>query len=205
VAQGDTMYTIADRFGISDWRTICDHADNAALRAKRPHPHVLEPGDVVAIPDAEPPRKVVLDGRTQFTRRARDQQILSVTLLHPNFSPISDTEVTLSIDGSRRTLKTDARGVLQVEVPIDARRVTVVVRDDVWDLDIGHLNPLRETRDDGRSGCAARLHNLGYIDRDANDDEIAEAIRRFQLDHNVPRTGALDGETVRALIDRHGC
>jgi hypothetical protein len=205
VAQGDTMYTIAAKFGVTDWRTIYDHPDNAALRARRPHAHVLEPGDTVAIPDAELPLKVALDRRTEFVLRGREQQLLSVTLLHPSFTPMADTEATISVDGARRVVKTDARGVLQAEVPVDARSLTIVVRDDEWELDIGCLNPLRDTRDEGHSGCTSRLHNLGYIERGAHDGELAEAIRHFQLDHHLPRTGALDAATVSELTDRHGC
>jgi len=205
VAQGDTMYTIAAKFGVRDWRTIYDHPDNAGLRARRPHAHVLEPGDTVAIPDAEVPLKVALDRRTEFVLRGRERQLLAVTLLHPNFAPMAATEATISVDGTRRVIKTDARGVLQTEVPVDARSVTVTVRDDEWELDIGCLNPLHDTRDEGHAGCTSRLHNLGYIERGASDGELAEAIRQFQLDHNLPRTGALDGATIRGLTDRHGC
>src|SRR4051812_7845845 len=52
VRPGDSLSSIATRNGFSSWRDIYDHPDNALLRARRPTPNVIVPGDVIIIPDA---------------------------------------------------------------------------------------------------------------------------------------------------------
>jgi hypothetical protein len=51
VVSGDYLSKIAKRFGFDDWRTIYNHPDNAAFRAKRPNPNLIYPGDRLMIPD----------------------------------------------------------------------------------------------------------------------------------------------------------
>lgn len=51
VVDGDTMEKIAADNGFADWHTIWNDPGNAALRAKRPDPHWIFPGDQVFIPD----------------------------------------------------------------------------------------------------------------------------------------------------------
>src|SRR5690606_17426642 len=50
VAQGECLSTIAHRFGLESWKVLWDHPENAPLRERRKSPHVLLPGDVVAVP-----------------------------------------------------------------------------------------------------------------------------------------------------------
>lgn len=51
VTDGDTMSQIAVDHGFSDWRVIWDDPANAGLRAQRPDPDKIFPGDQVFIPD----------------------------------------------------------------------------------------------------------------------------------------------------------
>src|ERR1700721_2282773 len=53
VQQGDHLSGIAREPGFADYRTIWNHADNAQLRKDRENPHVLNPGDVIHIPEKE--------------------------------------------------------------------------------------------------------------------------------------------------------
>ena len=53
VTQGESITTIALRYGFRDPKAIYDHPDNAELKKKRPSPDILFPGDVVIIPDKE--------------------------------------------------------------------------------------------------------------------------------------------------------
>ncbi|MEA1932860.1 MAG: LysM domain-containing protein [Thermodesulfobacteriota bacterium] len=50
VVSGDTMVRIASRHGIANWRTIYNHAENAAFRALRPNPDRIYVGDEIYIP-----------------------------------------------------------------------------------------------------------------------------------------------------------
>ena len=45
VKKGDYLVKIAHEHGFDDWRTIYNHPDNVAFRARRPNPNLIHPGD----------------------------------------------------------------------------------------------------------------------------------------------------------------
>ena len=51
VSPGDCFASIAKANGFFNYRTLYDHADNAALKAKRINPNQLVEDDVVRVPD----------------------------------------------------------------------------------------------------------------------------------------------------------
>ena len=101
VVQGDTLYTIAQQNGFPNWRTIYDHASNAALRVLRPNPHVLHPGDIVQIPDVpkRPTLEVPLDARTAIVRVPLGQQLFRLLLVDDDRQPLTNTAFTLTFAG----------------------------------------------------------------------------------------------------------
>ena len=63
VKQGECLSSIAAKYGFGDWKALYDHPSNAALKKKRPNPHVLFPGDVVSIPEKEKKQARVKTGQ----------------------------------------------------------------------------------------------------------------------------------------------
>src|ERR1017187_5867430 len=53
VRQGDHLSKIAKAFGFSDYHTIWNDPNNAALKQQRQNPNVLFPGDSLFIPDRQ--------------------------------------------------------------------------------------------------------------------------------------------------------
>jgi len=51
VQLGDTLSRIAVRHGLPSWRMIYNSPDNAEFRRKRPNPNLIQPGDVLILPD----------------------------------------------------------------------------------------------------------------------------------------------------------
>lgn len=51
VQAGDHISWIAEKHGFSSYHTIWDDPANTGLRAVRPNPHQLVPGDEIVIPD----------------------------------------------------------------------------------------------------------------------------------------------------------
>lgn len=49
VRSGDNLTQIGRRFGMS-WRELYEHPENSALRARRPDPNEIFPGDAIIIP-----------------------------------------------------------------------------------------------------------------------------------------------------------
>jgi hypothetical protein len=209
VEAGETLYTIAQRYGLDDWRAIYDHPDNAALWGRRSNPQVLHPGDLLQIPDdVRAGVPVALDRRTTLVRREAGQQPLTLMMENLDGTPMRQIAYELQFAGGARRGHTDESGKIAVEIPIGAREATLTVGDHRWRLEVGSLNPLESTDDHGVSGCQGRLTNLGYFrgQIDGRDGpELQDAIGRFQLDHNLPCTGRLDDATWRALDERHGC
>ncbi len=51
VKKGDSLSRIAARQGLPSWRMLYDSPDNAAFRRRRPNPNLIQPGDVLILPD----------------------------------------------------------------------------------------------------------------------------------------------------------
>jgi len=209
VEQGETLYSIAKKHGIPNWRAIYDDPANEELRRKRPNPHVLQPGDEVQIPDPPPDAglAVTLDARTEVTRVRKGFQLIRFTVLDTDLVPIAAADYRLSFKGGEHKGKTDERGDLRESVPVDATEVTLEVGKDKWELGVGLLNPIDPDADDGGvAGAKARLRNLGYfvaaIDGELGSDAVT-AIRHFQTDHGLPATGEMDDATRKKLLDAH--
>lgn len=56
VQKGEFLSKIAKKYGYGDWKKIYDHPANAPFRANRPDPSLVQVGDEICIPDAEPRR-----------------------------------------------------------------------------------------------------------------------------------------------------
>ena len=77
-----------------------------------------------------------------------------------------------------------------------------------WKLNIGDLNPVADTRDEGMSGIQMRLRNLGFdpgpIDGIVGPRTTA-AIRAFQKKHPpLDVDGVCGPETTARLLQEHG-
>ncbi len=209
VEQGECLSTIASKNGLT-WRQLWEHPDNAALREKRKNPNILHPGDEVAIPEKKRPSvALALDGTTTVTRRRADHRPLVLRVVDANGAALTDTEYKLVPTGTaERRGRTDKQGVLREELPLSVKQAKLEVGELRFDLDIGHLNPLERTDDDGVSGAQARLKNLGYrtgkIDGKLGPRTEA-ALRAFQTDEGLDVTGTLDEPTRTRLAARHGC
>lgn len=207
VAQGDSLDSIAARFGL-ELAALRELADNAELLRKRPHPQILHPGDVVAIPEVVPGIEVALDTRTSFRRRRRALPRFSLVLQHLDGAPMAEVAFELRHAGGTLTGTTDAAGRLVVDLPLAATSCTITAGAYAWDVDVAHLNPVHETDDGGISGCQGRLRNLGYYHGEidgAASEALREAVALFQVACGLPRTGELDDATIDRLHERHRC
>jgi hypothetical protein len=92
VDPGDCFASIAKAKGFFNYRTLYDHADNAALKAKRPNPNQLVEDDVVQIPDkAFKVVNLTLDGTKKFVldRRKTKLRILLTDSKKTALTPVS--------------------------------------------------------------------------------------------------------------------
>jgi hypothetical protein len=209
IEQGDHLPQIADEHGFSDWHTIWDDPSNAELRQQRKDPGVLAPGDRLYIPNKKPS-----DGETapsSSTARFRVKRSLpKLRLIVRGFGgkPLASTDCKVTVSGASTTVRTDADGLVEIDLAPDATEATLEANGQSWTLKIGHLDP-----PDTDTGLWARLRNLGYlVDEETHDadappdaDALAFAIELFQRDHRL----TVDGTDVQSVKDKlreiYGC
>lgn len=210
VQQGECLSSIAHQYGISDWRQLWNHPDNAALRGRR-NPHILKPGDIVKIPDDIGPAFNGHSGEAGAFRLSPAPPTEIRLILTDNFgNPYSQKEYRVEIAGESITGTTAEDGLLSCEIPPEATRAVLTLwlesstgspgRKLTWELDLGYLDPIEEI-----SGVQARLRNLGYDIDDISgslDEPTRRAIRMFQAEEQLRITGEIDDSTRARLEQR---
>jgi Putative peptidoglycan binding domain len=189
VGPGDCLARIAKKYGFSDWRTIYDHADNAALRDKRKNPHVLHPGDEVHVPEkSDTPRSASAGQSLKFRLKTR-RSVVRIRVADEQHRAIAGKKYRLKV-GDRTydgTLNSDAVVEHDVDPTVDDGELTIWFAPDnpyTFALALGHLDPIAEV-----SGLQARLRALGYLSgpvTGALDDATRAALRTFQAEHVTP-------------------
>lgn len=210
VRQGEDLFVIADAHGFRDYRTIYDDVANLALRVARPDPAILFPGDEVMIPDREDRIEEAATGRRHQFQVIRSSRVLRLRLLDAFDQPFVHEPYQLVIDGVLvpGDFRTDDDGALVHEIHGKSRAGSVTVAAYTWNIDIGSLDPVGSTPDDGVAGVQGRLFNLGYdvgvIDGVAGRRTL-QAVREFQEDRALKVTGVIDDLLKAALVAAHGC
>ena len=210
VEAGDTMVSIAHRYGFREWRTIYEHSANADLRRARPDPDVLQPGDSVVVPDKQPRVHVCATERRHRFKLKPLTAAFRLVVRDDMGVPMAGKKYKLEVEGQtiEDRLPGDARIERAVKPTTKKAKLTVWPDDDdkeyeiVWELAIGHLDPVDQVR-----GWKARLANLGYgVDpgSDAVDDATVQALKQFQAQVGVPVTGSADEATLQKLKLVHG-
>lgn len=202
VEQGEHLSGIAAKYGFRTINVIWEHASNAALKARRKNPHVLLPGDQIAIPDKQ--EKIESRGTTETHRFVLVGQKLTlrITLRDINDKPRPGVSCTLTISNESKPVVTDGAGTITTAISKSARTGTLVVQDLDLPLLIGHLDPVEE-----KSGQLGRLNNLGYEAGEPDSPHILfrSAVEEFQCDQKMAVTGKCDTATQARLKRVHGC
>ncbi|HUE22743.1 MAG TPA: peptidoglycan-binding protein [Bryobacteraceae bacterium] len=215
VQQGEHMSGIAQQYGFSDYNTIWNDPNNAALQAQRQNPNVLNPGDQVYIPDKTAGSySGATDQQHKFTSAVKPLT-LQVTLQQMYYEPIANKSCQLTVGLDQWNVTSDGNGLVQHSISKTATDATVTVNDTItvegasvpWqielDFKIGSLDPI-----DQQSGQVARLANLGYY-RGSLDTvdatELESAVEEFQCDNGLDLDGICGPATQAKLKDVYGC
>jgi N-acetylmuramoyl-L-alanine amidase len=219
VKQGDNLDLIAVRFGFKDHTDIYNHPENADFKAQRSDPDTLFPGDRVFIPNRVKQQPCATDQHWTFVLRL-PKKVLRITVEDFEGKAVADTPYRLVVESTgsvmgrllatqRQTFEgnTNAAGLLEQPVPLNARRGTLTVGSFVRDLAVGELNPPEETADNGISGIQARLANLGFdpgpVDG-AWGPQTEAAVRAFQAEHPALTVDGICGpDTLDKLKSEH--
>jgi hypothetical protein len=220
VKQGDHLSGIAHAFGYSDYDTIWNDPNNAALKQLRKNPHVLFPGDSIFIPDKESqtyPRPT--EKRHDFVLKAKPLQI-KIRMERAYLKAISSTQCDLTVGTDKGDLVSDGDGAVQRAIAKDAEQATATIhepipgtpatgagssatRDTVVPVRVGYLDPVEE-----KSGQLQRLSNLGYFRGSFDSPDPADvdsAVQEFQCDEGLQVDGVCGPATQAKLKLIHGC
>ena len=208
VRQGESIPSIAERYGFNDWNVLYQHGENGDLRSLRPDPNVLAPGDKVFIPTKEQKYVEVATEQTHRFQLSRRMEQIRLVLEDEDGTVFAGKKYVLTVGSIEVEGTTDGDGVLEEEVPAiaDEAELQVWLEDGaapmVWKLDIGRLDPI-----DTVSGVQARLNNLGF-DSGPEDGDLGEqtaaALKAFQQRMGLEPSGILDDETKQRLVAEHG-
>ena len=202
VNPGDHISGIAQSFGFDDYNDVWTHPDNADLAAQRTDPHVLQPGDTLAIPEvkAAPAANKPTSAKHPFQIKQSPLK-LRLTLLDLNAKAIPSAQVTVA----GTSLTTDGNGLVEATVDKSAKDATLDSSGAEVALTPGGLNPSDDPTD---AGYKARLYNLGFLWDDTvydADDERVIALQDFQAQYSLQVSGQLDDATKAQLLEVYGC
>jgi N-acetylmuramoyl-L-alanine amidase len=107
VKQGETLSGIAAQHGFGNFRTIFDHPNNAALKARR-DPHVLFPGDRVFIPDRIEKNENRQTGAVHVFATEIRPLLLRLKLLDLDRNPIANAICDVGVETPPPPVKKDA-------------------------------------------------------------------------------------------------
>lgn len=203
VRQGDSTASIAYRHGFF-WETIWNHSSNSELRERRDNPNILNPGDVIFLPDKEQKEVSGATGQRHRFRRKGVPERLRIRLLDEYDEPRAGVSYTLEIDGNLLNGTTDSDGLIEHGILPSASGGRLIVgesEEEEYRIRLGHLNPRDEV-----SGMQARLRNLGLYDGEIDGQmnaETIDAIREFQQEKELEATGELDETTQQQIENLH--
>jgi N-acetylmuramoyl-L-alanine amidase len=202
IKQGETCAHVAARYGIPE-STIWRDPANEQLARLRKNPNVLFPGDELTVPEV---KRRELAGATEQRHRFRRPGVplkLRLSLKDVGGEARSDVPCEFVIADQPVSKTSDGDGLVEVEIPIDAETVELVLDGRRIELAIGHLDPVTEV-----SGWRERLNNLGYNAGDCDDEECRRrdyALEEFQCDHGLTVDGICGPKTQAKLVEVHGC
>jgi len=211
VQQGEYLALIAKNYGVSSWRTIYNHPDNAAFKEKRPEPDLVYPGDKIVIPEIEcRVEQCEVESKHTF-KRVSDTFQLHVRIEDYAGVAISNTKYTLEFRNTKLEGTTSDAGVIDRPIPLGINRVGIFIWEDAkastpmltWSLDVGDLDPIERI-----SGVQARLANMcincGRIDGVMGPKTCA-AVKIFQKQNDLVVDGIVGPKTNKKLVARYGC
>jgi len=205
VEQGESVASIAFASGFF-WETLWNLSENADLNSLRVDPNILQPGDVLHVPDVRVKQSpAASQARHTYTLKGVPCKF-KLHLLRGD-KPRSNLNYQFRVDNDP-TIQgvTDGDGWITQPISPTAKKVTLTLLPDGQPPEVHVLNLSCVDPIDTLTGAQSRLANLGYYFGEVTgvlDDETASALSNFQKANNLPISGAFDAATQGALKDKH--
>jgi type VI secretion system secreted protein VgrG len=154
--------------------------------------------------DEEKPTSTTADDKPVETKPFK------MKLSDAHFGCYANRTFHMLVDGATYEGTTDGEGVLEKQIPKDAKSLSIVAwtgeyptsEQRTWTIQLPEMPPATTPR-----GALMRLANLGYYSgepKDELDEDAKTAVRAFQAHAGLPCTGALDAATAGKLNAVHG-
>ena len=197
VGNGESAISLAKKNGFF-WKTVWNHGENAALKAKRKDPTLLYEDDEIFIPEKQT-KEVSKGTEAEHTFKLKGEPCKLKLQLLKLGKPRSGEDYLLKIKGELIQGTTDGEGKLEHFIPPDARSGELILRNgqETYPIRVGDLDPI-----DKDSGIQQRLNNLGYSCGSEDGDpgeKTKEALKKFQAEQKLKVTGKIDGATKAKL------
>lgn len=168
VEPGDRLSRIASLHGYASTDVVWDAPENAALRARRPNPEILMPGDRVFLPPRRGDAHAAPERKETRLARAGIRSELRLRLEYQGRPIVPRGRVYVVIDTDPYSPEapyegdvTLAEGLARFHIDPRVTEVKLVCEDPAFRLRllVGHLQPVDEPTG---IGVEQRLQNLGY-------------------------------------------
>ncbi len=201
VGSDDSILSIAKQNGFY-WSTLWNHPNNAQLKALRKTPEVLQEGDKVYVPKIDPKKETKPNEAYHKFKLKGEQAKFKIKLMMMDEARANE-DYTLVIDGVIKSGKTDGNGMIQTDIPNDAKGGVLKLQKgkEQLPISIGRLDP-----HDSVSGVRQRLASLGYTpetDSASTDALPADTLKLFQGKYKLNVSGLLDAATKSKLQELH--
>lgn len=212
VQQGETVSSIARKYGFPDWESLYNHPDNADLKDLRPNPDLIYPKDKVVIPERNVAQfKAKLNEKQTFRSKAKRNTIkLKVGAI--GGSLWANRKVELKIDEEIIESTTDDDGVAEFKLPKRHSNIAIL---NIYteketskpcysvEVKLGHLDPITEL-----TGQQARLTALGFdcgLLTPKTNKRYEKALEEYQQVMGLKVDGICGPETQKSLEKEYGC
>ena len=199
VGADDSILSIAKDNGFW-WSTVWNHPNNSALKSQRKVPEVLQEGDQVYVPKPEPKKEPKPNEARHKFKLKGEQAKFKIRLLLMDEARANEDYI-LVIDGVLKTGKTDGNGVIETDIPNNAKGGELRLQNgkEVYPITIGRLNPV-----DSPAGVRQRLTSLGFQPEPEPADEMPkDCLKLFQQKYQLTVSGEYDGATKGKLQELH--
>lgn len=197
VGEGESTSSIAKKRGFF-WEDIWNHGENAELKEKRQDPNVLDPEDLMHIPEKHPKTYSKPTEQEHVFKRKGEPCKIKIKMMKFD-KPRANENYTIELNGEIKQGKTNGDGEIEHFIPGETATGQLIFDNglEVYPLRIGYLNPV-----DTIKGVQQRLNNLGYAcgaeDGELND-QLTEALKKFQSEYKLEESGEINS-AVKAKL-----
>jgi N-acetylmuramoyl-L-alanine amidase len=212
VQQGETVSSIARKYGFPDWQALYNHPDNSALKEKRPNPDLIYPKDEIAIPERNLAKfKAKLNEKQTFKSKAK-RNVIKLKIGAIGGVLWANRKVELKVDEDIIESTTDDDGIAVFRLPKRHSHTAIL---NIYTLKetskpsysvevkLGHLDPITEL-----TGQQARLSALGFdcgLLTPKTNKRYEKALVEYQQAMGLIVDGICGPETQKSLEKEYGC